>query len=50
MLQQTQVERVALKFEPFINAFPDFRSLARPLAGHHGRVAGTGVQPPLPGP
>lgn len=29
MLQQTQVERVALKFEPFIHAFPDFRALAR---------------------
>ena len=29
MLQQTQVERVALKYEPFINAFPDVWSLAR---------------------
>jgi len=29
MLQQTQVERVALKYEPFIQAFPDVWSLAR---------------------
>ena len=29
MLQQTQVERVALKYEPFLNAFPDVWSLAR---------------------
>lgn len=29
MLQQTQVERVALKYEPFIIAFPDIASLAR---------------------
>ena len=29
MLQQTQVERVALKYEPFIHAFPDVWSLAR---------------------
>jgi A/G-specific adenine glycosylase len=29
MLQQTQVERVALKYEPFIHAFPDIWSLAR---------------------
>jgi A/G-specific adenine glycosylase len=29
MLQQTQVDRVALKFEPFINALPGFASLAR---------------------
>ena len=29
MLQQTQVERVALKYEPFIRAFPDVWSLAR---------------------
>jgi A/G-specific adenine glycosylase len=29
MLQQTQVERVALKYEPFIHAFPDFFALAR---------------------
>ena len=29
MLQQTQVDRVALKYEPFINAFPDVWSLAR---------------------
>jgi A/G-specific adenine glycosylase len=28
MLQQTQVERVALKYEPFITAFPDVASLA----------------------
>lgn len=28
MLQQTQTIRVAEKFEPFINAFPDFNSLA----------------------
>jgi A/G-specific adenine glycosylase len=29
MLQQTQVERVALKYKPFITAFPDVASLAR---------------------
>jgi A/G-specific adenine glycosylase len=29
MLQQTQVERVAFKYEAFIQAFPDVRSLAR---------------------
>lgn len=29
MLQQTQVERVALKYEPFLNTFPDVWSLAR---------------------
>ncbi len=29
MLQQTQVERVAEKYEAFINAFPDFPSLRR---------------------
>jgi A/G-specific adenine glycosylase len=29
MLQQTQVDRVALKFGPFIAAFPDFQSLAK---------------------
>ncbi|MCX5754111.1 MAG: A/G-specific adenine glycosylase [Candidatus Krumholzibacteria bacterium] len=29
MLQQTQVARVAGKFEPFIERFPDFASLAR---------------------
>jgi len=29
MLQQTQVERVAVKFPEFIAAFPDFESLAR---------------------
>jgi len=29
MLQQTQVERVALKYEPFLHAFPDVWSLAR---------------------
>jgi A/G-specific adenine glycosylase len=33
MLQQTQVERVTLKYEPFLAAFPDVASLARaPLA------------------
>jgi A/G-specific adenine glycosylase len=29
MLQQTQVKRVALKYEPFIRAFPDIASLAQ---------------------
>jgi len=29
MLQQTQVERVTVKFEQFISAFPDFASLAQ---------------------
>ncbi|MFZ0005596.1 A/G-specific adenine glycosylase [Methanoregula sp.] len=29
MLQQTQVERVAVKYPEFIDAFPDFASLAR---------------------
>jgi A/G-specific adenine glycosylase len=34
MLQQTQVARVAGKYEPFIERFPDFASLARaPLRG-----------------
>jgi A/G-specific adenine glycosylase len=34
MLQQTQVERVTVKYEQFICAFPDFRSLAgAPLDG-----------------
>lgn len=33
MLQQTQVDRVALKFDPFIREFPSFGALARaPLA------------------
>jgi A/G-specific adenine glycosylase len=33
MLQQTQVDRVALRYEPFLTAFPDVASLARaPLA------------------
>ena len=51
MLQQTQVERVALKYEPFITAFPDVWSLARaPLRDIMARLAGTGVQPPRPGP
>ena len=51
MLQQTQVERVALKYEPFINAFPDVFALARaPLRDIMAEVAGTGVQPPRPGP
>jgi A/G-specific adenine glycosylase len=41
MLQQTQVERVALKYEPFITAFPDVFALARAplrdiLAGWQG--------------
>ena len=43
MLQQTQVERVALKFEPFIHAFPDFRALARaPLRDIMGAWQGLG--------
>ncbi len=29
MLQQTQVQRVLEKYEPFLNAFPDFSALAR---------------------
>jgi A/G-specific adenine glycosylase len=29
MLQQTQVERVIVKYKKFISAFPDFRSLAK---------------------
>ena len=29
MLQQTQTRRVAEKFDPFIERFPDFQSLAR---------------------
>jgi A/G-specific adenine glycosylase len=41
MLQQTQVERVVLKYEPFIRTFPDVWSLARAplrdiLAGWQG--------------
>jgi A/G-specific adenine glycosylase len=43
MLQQTQVERVALKYEPFINAFPDFLALARaPLQEIMARWQGLG--------
>jgi A/G-specific adenine glycosylase len=43
MLQQTQVERVVLKYEPFINAFPDFWSLARaPLGDIMARWQGLG--------
>ncbi|MGA9756022.1 MAG: helix-turn-helix domain-containing protein [Desulfobaccales bacterium] len=43
MLQQTQVERVALKYEPFIKAFPDLLSLARaPLREIMGRWQGLG--------
>jgi A/G-specific adenine glycosylase len=33
MLQQTQVARVAAKFEPFVERFPDFESLARAPLG-----------------
>ena len=33
MLQQTQVARVAEKYEPFIERFPDFASLARAPLG-----------------
>jgi A/G-specific adenine glycosylase len=43
MLQQTQVERVVLKYEPFINAFPDVLSLARaPLRDVMARWEGLG--------
>ncbi len=43
MLQQTQVERVALKYEAFIAAFPDVRSLARaPLRDVMARWQGLG--------
>jgi A/G-specific adenine glycosylase len=43
MLQQTQVERVALKYEPFIHAFPDFFALARaPLRDIMARWQGLG--------
>ena len=43
MLQQTQVERVVLKYEPFINAFPDVLSLARaPLRDIMARWQGLG--------
>jgi len=43
MLQQTQVERVALKYEPFITAFPDVFSLARaPLRDIMARWQGLG--------
>ena len=44
MLQQTQVERVALKYEPFIHCLSRrFIPGPGPLAGHHGQVAGAGV-------
>jgi A/G-specific adenine glycosylase len=43
MLQQTQVGRVALKYEPFIQAFPDVFSLARaPLRDIMARWQGLG--------
>jgi A/G-specific adenine glycosylase len=43
MLQQTQVERVALKYEPLIKAFPDLLSLARaPLREILARWQGLG--------
>lgn len=43
MLQQTQVERVALKYGPFIQAFPDVWSLARaPLRDIMGAWQGLG--------
>jgi len=43
MLQQTQVERVALKYAPFIAAFPDFPALARaPLREIMARWQGLG--------
>jgi A/G-specific adenine glycosylase len=43
MLQQTQVDRVLLKYEPFIIAFPDVASLARaPLREIMGKWQGLG--------
>jgi A/G-specific adenine glycosylase len=43
MLQQTQVARVAGKYEPFIERFPDFASLARaPLRDVIGAWSGLG--------
>jgi A/G-specific adenine glycosylase len=43
MLQQTQVERVALKYEPFMSAFPDVLCLARaPLRDIMARWQGLG--------
>jgi A/G-specific adenine glycosylase len=43
MLQQTQVGRVALKYEPFLQAFPDIFSLARaPLRDIMARWQGLG--------
>jgi A/G-specific adenine glycosylase len=43
MLQQTPVERVALKYGPFINAFPDVYALARaPLREIMARWQGLG--------
>jgi A/G-specific adenine glycosylase len=43
MLQQTRVERVVLKYEPFLNAFPDVWSLARaPLRDIMARWQGLG--------
>lgn len=43
MLQQTQVERVAVKFPAFITAFPDFSSLANaPLSEVLGAWQGMG--------
>ena len=44
MLQQTQVERVTIKFPEFIAAFPDFAALAAaPLKKNPGNMAGHGV-------
>jgi A/G-specific adenine glycosylase len=43
MLQQTQVERVALKYEPFLAAFPDLPTLAQaPLRDILARWQGLG--------
>jgi A/G-specific adenine glycosylase len=43
MLQQTQVDRVAIKYPPFIHALPDFKALARaPLVKVLGLWQGLG--------
>ena len=47
MLQQTQVPRVLVKYEEFLEAFPTVGALAAaPLEAVLRVVAGSGIQPP----
>ncbi len=49
MLQQTQVERVIVKFQEFLDRFPDFHSLAKaPLPKLLRIWSGHGLQPSGP--